>query len=152
MQQITGIIITLNEANNIESCIESLRQVCSEIIVVDSNSQDQTVALAEAAGARVFRQPYLGDGPQKNFGLQFASHDWVLCLDPDERVTPELRAQIEAARQHGFTGTGGYRFPRLSEYFGKFLRRGNAYPDHVLRLFARRRGGWRGDRGPRIRR
>lgn len=66
MQQITGIIITLNEANNIESCIDSLRQVCSEIIVVDSfNSQDQTVALAEAAGARVFRQPYLGDGPQK---------------------------------------------------------------------------------------
>ena len=94
MQQITGIIITLNEANNIESCIESLRQVCSEIIVVDSNSQDQTVALAEAAGARVFRQPYLGDGPQKNFGLQFASHDWVLSLDADERLTPELVVSV----------------------------------------------------------
>ena len=116
MQQITGIIITLNEANNIESCIESLRQVCSEIIVVDSNSQDQTVALAEAAGARVFRQPYLGDGPQKNFGLQFASHDWVLSLDADERLTPELVATI---RQLDLTTTPHDAFAmRRRNYIG----------------------------------
>jgi hypothetical protein len=70
----------------------------------------------------------------------------VLCLDADERVTPALRAAIEAARDAGFADAAGYRFARATEYFGAFLRHGNAYPDRVLRLFDRRRGGWRGDR------
>ena len=70
----------------------------------------------------------------------------MLCLDADERISPELRAAIEQARDGGFAGHAGYRFARLSEYFGKFLRHGNAYPDRVLRLFDRRRGGWRGKR------
>ena len=138
MQQITGIIITLNEANNIESCIDSLHQVCSEIIVVDSNSQDQTVALAEAAGARVFRQPYLGDGPQKNFGLQFASHDWVLSLDADERLTPELVATL---RQLELTTTPHDAFAmRRRNYIGsRWIKRCGWYPDYCTRLYNRQR-------------
>ncbi len=70
----------------------------------------------------------------------------MLCLDADERVTPALRASIEAARARGFADAAGYRFARATEYFGAFLRHGNAYPDRVLRLFDRRRGGFRGTR------
>jgi glycosyltransferase involved in cell wall biosynthesis len=114
--------------------------------VVDSGSTDDTRAIAEAAGARVMVRPFTGFRSQKQFAVDQARHDWVLCLDADERVSPELQASILAARDAGFADAAGYRFARLSEYFGKFLRRGNAYPDRVLRLFDRRRGGWRGDR------
>src|SRR5699024_11213848 len=75
-----------------------------------------------------------------------ASHAWVLCLDADERVTDGLRRSIEAARNSGLTDAAGYRFARLTDYFGGFLRHGNAYPDRVLRVCVRRRGGWRGER------
>jgi glycosyltransferase involved in cell wall biosynthesis len=115
-------------------------------VVVDSDSTDQTRAIAEAAGARVLVRPFDGFRSQKQFAVDQAAHDWVLCLDADERISPELKASILAAGNTGFAGAAGYRFARLSEYFGKFLRRGNAYPDRVLRLFDRRRGGWRGDR------
>lgn len=114
--------------------------------MVDSGSTDDTRAIAEAAGARVLVRPFDGFRSQKQFAVDQATHDWVLCLDADERVSPVLRASILAARDGGFADAAGYRFARLSEYFGKFLRRGNAYPDRVLRLFDRRRGGWRGNR------
>jgi hypothetical protein len=83
---------------------------------------------------------------QKDYAVAQAANDWVLCLDADERVTPALRAEIERERDGGFATCAGYRFPRLTEYFGAFLRHGNAYPDRVLRLFDRRRGGWRAGR------
>ncbi len=91
-------------------------------------------------------RPFDGFRSQKQFAVDQARHDWVLCLDADERVDPTLRASITAVRAGGFADAAGYRFARLSEYFGRFLRHGNAYPDRVLRLFDRRRGGWRGDR------
>ncbi len=119
---------------------------CDDIVVVDSYSNDATVAIAQAAGARVLQRPFDGFRSQKHYAVEQAAHDWVLCLDADERVSPELQAAIEAARTRGFEGAAGYRFARLSDYFGKFLRHGNAYPDRVLRLFDRRRGGWRGKR------
>ena len=114
--------------------------------MVDSGSTDATREIAEAAGARVLVRPFDGFRSQKQFAVDRATHDWVLCLDADERVSPELKAAILAERDRCFAGAAGYRFARLSEYFGRFLRRGNAYPDRVLRLFDRRRGGWRGTR------
>lgn len=114
--------------------------------MVDSGSTDGTRTIAEGLGARVLERPFDGFRSQKQFAVDQARYDWVLCLDADERVSPALREAIGVARQSGFAGHAGYRFPRLSEYFGRFLRRGNAYPDHVLRLFDRRQGGWRGDR------
>ena len=119
---------------------------CDEIVVVDSYSTDATVAIAEAAGARVLQRPFEGFRSQKQFAIEQARHDWVLCLDADERVSDALRQSIETARDAGFADAAGYRFARLSDYFGRFLRHGNAYPDRVLRLFDRRRGGWRGKR------
>ena len=114
--------------------------------MVDSHSTDATREIAAAMGARVLERTFEGFRSQKQFAVEQAAHDWVLCLDADERVGAELRASIEAERARGFAGAAGYRFARLSEYFGKFLRHGNAYPDRVLRLFDRRRGGWRGAR------
>jgi glycosyltransferase involved in cell wall biosynthesis len=114
--------------------------------VVDSHSSDATVEIAQRLGARVLQRPFEGFRSQKQFAVEQATHDWVLCLDADERISDELRAAIEAAQARGFADAAGYRFARLSEYFGRFLRHGNAYPDRVLRLFDRRRGGWRGSR------
>lgn len=114
--------------------------------MVDSHSTDATVAIAGAHGARVHLRRFEGFRSQKQFAVEQATHDWVLCLDADERVSPALRNAILAARDTGFNGAAGYRFARLSDYFGRFLRHGNAYPDRVLRLFDRRRGGWRGTR------
>lgn len=142
---LSACIITLNEANRIAACLASL-SFCDEIVVVDSGSTDGTRELATAAGARVIERTFEGYRAQKAFAVAQTSHDWVLCLDADERVTPALRESIEAARNDGFIDAAGYRFARATEYFGAFLRHGNAYPDRVLRLFDRRRGGWHGAR------
>lgn len=142
---ISACIIALNEADRIGACIASLA-FCDEIVVVDSGSVDGTREIASRAGARVIQHPFEGYRAQKDFAVKQARNDWVLCLDADERVTPQLRASIEAAREGGLSGAAGYRFARATEYFGRFLRHGNAYPDRVLRLFDRRRGGWHADR------
>ncbi len=142
--RISACIIAFNEVDRIGDCLASL-DFCDEIVVVDSGSTDDTRAICEAAGARVLVRPFDGFRSQKQFAVDQAAHDRVLCLDADERVSPALRAAILAERDRGFQAAG-YRFARLSEYFGRFLRRGNAYPDRVMRLFDRRRGGWRGDR------
>lgn len=142
---LSACIISLNEADRIADCLASLA-FCDEIVLVDSGSSDGTRDLAAARGARVIEHAFEGYRSQKAFAVAQARHDWVLCLDADERVTPPLRASIEAARDNGFADAAGYRFARATEYFGAFLRHGNAYPDRVLRLFDRRRGGWRGER------
>ena len=143
--RLSACIIAFNEADRIGDCLASLA-FCDEIVVVDSYSTDATVAIAEAAGARVLQRAFDGFRSQKAYCLEQASHDWVLCLDADERVDATLRMTIEAERDAGFTRATGYRFARCSEYFGRFLRHGTAYPDRVLRLFDRRHGGWRGER------
>ncbi len=138
---ISACIITLDEADRIEDCIRSLA-FCEEILIVDSGSKDGTVERAVALGAIVISHPFEGYRKQKDFAVQSAKNNWVLCLDADERVTSGLRAAIGGAD----FGAACYRCARAAEYFGAFLRHGNAYPDRVLRLFDRRRGGWRGDR------
>ncbi len=142
---LSACIITLNEADRIEACLDSLA-FCDDIVVVDSGSTDGTRERAAARGARVLQRAFDGYRAQKDFAVQSARHDWVLCLDADERVTPALRAAIEAARDGGFATAAAYRFARCTHYFGAPLRHGNAYPDRVLRLFDRRRAGWRGER------
>jgi glycosyltransferase involved in cell wall biosynthesis len=142
---ISACVITYNEADRLPDCLASLA-FCDEIVVVDSGSTDGTRELAQAAGARVLVRPFDGFRSQKQFAVEQASHDWILSLDADERIGDALRTSIEAARDRGFDAVAGYRFARLSEYFGRFLRHGNAYPDRKLRLFDRRRGGWRGER------
>ena len=145
MTPVSATVITFNEADRIGACLASLA-FCDEIVVVDSGSTDGTRGIAEAHGARVLLRPFDGFRRQKQFAVEQATHDWVLCLDADEWLDAELAASIAAARASGFEGAAGYRFARCSEYFGRYLRHGNAYPDRQLRLFDRRRGGWRGYR------
>jgi len=145
MAPLSATVIAFNEADRIGACLASLA-FCDEIVVVDSGSTDATRAIAEAAGARVVYRRFDGFRRQKQFAVEQATHDWVLCLDADEWLDAELAASIAAVRASGFEGAAGYRFARCSEYFGRFLRHGTAYPDRQLRLFDRRRGGWHGDR------
>lgn len=141
-QPLSVAIITLNAAAQLEACLQSAR-FADEIVVVDSGSTDGTQALAERFGARFIPQDWLGFGPQKQFAVEAAKHDWVLCLDADERITPELQAAIEASLA---TPTAvAFRFPRCNRFLGRYLKHGEGYPDWSLRLFDRRRARWSDD-------
>lgn len=138
---LSGCVIAMNEADRIADCLASL-DFCDEILVVDSHSTDDTREIAAAAGARVIERDWPGYGPQKEFAIRAAEHDWVLCVDADERIGPELRDEIVALRRAGFPEHAGWRFPRLSSYLGEWIRYGTWYPDRQLRLFDRRHGRW----------
>ena len=132
------IIIAKNEAGNMRDCIESVAWA-DEIVLVDSGSEDDTVNIARSMGVRVYvHADWPGFGPQKNRALSYATGDWVLSIDADERVTPELRKEIEMAMQDPMAE--GYYCPRLSQFIGKFIHHSGWYPDYVLRLFRRNAG------------
>ncbi len=136
------VIITLNAASQLEACLQSAA-FADEILVVDSGSTDGTIALAERHGARIIHQEWLGFGPQKQFAVEAAKHDWVLCLDADERVSPELRASLENALKAPCTAA--FRFARCNRFLGRYLKHGEGYPDWSLRLFDRRQARWSDD-------
>ena len=139
--KLSAVVITLDEQDRLGNCLRSL-EFCDEILVVDSHSRDRTRELAGEMGARVIERDWPGFGAQKRFAVSAASHDWVLCVDADERISPPLREEIEALRRSGFSGHAGWRFPRCSNYLGRWIRHGTWYPDRQLRLFDRRRGSW----------
>jgi len=134
MNNITGIIITLNEEKNIEACILSLQQICREIIVVDSESTDRTREIAAKLGAKVYVQPYLGDGFQKNAGLKYANNQWIFSLDADERLTTEL---VEAINNLDLDNTHywGYAMRRRNYIGSRWIRSCGWYPNYLVRLF-----------------
>ncbi|GED22643.1 glycosyltransferase family 2 protein [Halomonas halmophila] len=135
---ISANIITLDEADHIADCIASVRQVCDDVVVVDSGSQDATVAIAESLDARVVHQPYLGDGLQKNIALEHVRHDWVLSVDADERLTAEM---VEAIRRLDLADTphDGFAFRRRNMVGSRWVRVCGWYPDYCIRLYDRRR-------------
>ncbi len=142
--KLSVIIITKNEAHNISACIDSV-DFADEIIVVDSASTDTTTAIASAAGARVIEtSDWPGFGTQKNRALDSATCDWVLSLDADERVTPELAAEIRSIICQP-DAADGYRISRRSWYCGRFMRHGGWSPDYVTRLTKRRAGSFTND-------
>ena len=137
MPSISSITITKNGGAHIGECLDSLA-FCHERIVVDSGSTDGTVSIARAKGAKVSEHDWLGFGQQKNFALALASGDWILWLDADEAVTPELAAAIKSAVERG--DADGYQFSRLSWFCGRPMRHSGWHPDYVLRLFRRDKG------------
>ena len=139
---LSAVIITRNEASRIKACLESVA-FADEIVVVDSGSTDGTLEIALQYGARIVHQEWLGFGRQKQFAVSCAAHDWVLCLDADERVSDELRASIEAEMQKPLWGA--YRFPRRNRFMGRWLKHGEGYPDWSLRLFHRAHSRWSED-------
>jgi len=133
--RLSVIIITRNEAAHIVACLESVA-FADEFIVVDSGSTDNTVELARAMGAVVEQTAdWPGFGPQKNRALALAEGEWVLSIDADERVTPELAEEIQ--RVIAADGPDTYEMPRLSNFCGRFIRHSGWWPDYVLRLFRR---------------
>jgi glycosyltransferase involved in cell wall biosynthesis len=140
---LSACVIAKDEADRIGACLDSLA-FCDEILVVDSHSSDATREIAAARGARVIERDWPGHVAQKEFAIRAARHDWVLCVDADERISPELAPEIRRLREAGFPGPPGWRLPRLSWYLGRPIRHGTWYPDPQLRLFDRRRGRWAG--------
>jgi glycosyltransferase involved in cell wall biosynthesis len=139
---VTVIVITKNEA---EALADALRSVswADELIVVDAESVDDTVAIARRFTDHVHVRAWKGYVDQKNHAASLASHDWILSLDADERVTHELASEIRALLGAD-PPSRGYRIPRVSRYFGRWMRTTDMYPDYQLRLYDRRHAQWRG--------
>ena len=135
-------IITRNAGALLEDCLNSA-SFADEILVVDSGSTDATADVAARHGARVVQKDWLGFGPQKQFAVEIAAHDWVLCLDADERLSAELRhsiiAELRAPRG------AAYAMARCNRFLGRWLRHGEGYPDWSVRLFDRRQARWSAD-------
>jgi len=140
MASISAVIITLNEEANIRRSLESVRWA-DEIIVVDSGSTDRTVQICREHGCRVFEHEWAGDGPQKNYGIEQATGDWILILDADEEVTPELASEIRTAVESP-DAPDAFSMPRRNRFLGRWMRHGGWYPDRQARLFRRGRGRW----------
>jgi len=136
--KITAIVITRNEEGNIGDCLESIPFV-DEVIVIDSGSVDGTEEICRRdPRVRWFSESWKGFGPQKNSALDKAGNDWILSLDADERVTPELAEEIASLPPE--PGVDGYRIPRKSFFGKRWVRHGGWYPDHTIRLWRRRAG------------
>jgi glycosyltransferase involved in cell wall biosynthesis len=138
------VVITRDAADDIDACLRSAA-FAAEAVVVDSGSRDDTVERACACGARVVAHPFEGFGAQKRFAVGEAAHDWVLCLDADERVSPELAASIAALFRDGAPGAAAYAMARRNRFLGRWLAHGEGYPDWNVRLFDRRRARWTDD-------
>ena len=135
-QKLSVTIITKNEEAAIVACLESIAWA-DEIIVVDSGSTDKTIEICKAHGANVHSsREWPGFGPQKNLALSLASHDWVLSIDADERVSSNLRDEIQQVLSLNLQNTA-FRIPRSSSYCGQFMHHSGWFPDYVLRLFPR---------------
>ena len=135
-------IITLNAAGQLGPCLASVG-FADEVVVVDSGSTDGTRELAAGHGARVVEREWMGFGRQKQHAVASARNDWVLCLDADERVTPELERSIRAALAGG--RYKAWRLARRNRFLGRWLAHGEGYPDWTLRLFHRAHAGWSSD-------
>ncbi len=141
MVAISGLVITYNESGRIADCLEALHQVCEEIIVVDSFSEDNTVEICSAyPGVKVIRQAWLGYGQQKNFGAARATHDHILSVDADEVLSPELIRSIREIKQGELPPV--LWLNRLNNYYGEFYHHGLESPDHKPRLYNRVIARW----------
>ncbi len=140
--QISAVIITYNEQENIGRCIDSLRPVCDEIVVVDSFSRDHTKRICEAKGVRFIEHSFRSHIQQKNFAIRQAEFDYVLSLDADEYLSPELIESILEVKANW--NADAYQMKRLSMFGGKWITHGDWYPDRKIRLLDRRAGQWGG--------
>ncbi len=139
MIRLSVVLATYNEQANIKDCLESVRGWCDEIVIVDGGSVDKTVEIAKQYGAKV----KITDNPQifhinKQKAIDLAKGQWILQLDADERVTAELRREIDQVLPQ--KGINGYWIPRKNYFLGRFLTKGGQYPDYTLRLYRRGKG------------
>ena len=143
MNRLTVTIITLNEEKNLSRAMDSVRGVADEIVVVDSGSGDRTCALARERGARVFERAWTNYSDQKNFAANQASHEWILSLDADEELSPELQASVQRWKESAAAEVA-YGLQRRARYLGQWINHSGWYPDPKLRLYRRDRARWVG--------
>jgi glycosyltransferase involved in cell wall biosynthesis len=142
MPALSATIITHNESANIARVIGSL-SCADEIVVIDSNSTDDTREIAAGLGARVITNAFAGFAAQKNFASEQAQHDWVISLDADEDLDPQAQAALLKWKR-AEPSASGYRFARRAHYLGRWIKHSGWYPDFKLRLYDRRRCSWQG--------
>lgn len=143
-QQLSVVIITFNEARNIERCITSVLPVADEVLVLDSYSTDETTKIAARLGARVELHAFDGHIQQKNRAWRKASHEWVLSLDADEALDETLQESVSKLMNSEHIAHMGYTMNRLTNYCGHWVRHSGWYPDTKLRLFRKGKGSWGG--------
>src|SRR6056297_459443 len=141
-KKISAVVITYNEERNIRHCLESVKDIADEIVVVDSFSTDQTETICREMGAVFLKHAFEGHIEQKNYALSKASYDFVLSLDADEALSEQLRQSILSVMASW--ECEGYSFNRLTNYCGKWIRYCGWYPDVKIRLWDRRKGRWGG--------
>lgn len=142
--KISGAVITFNEEENLDRCLNSLKDVCDEIVIIDSFSTDNTQEIAVRYGGTFIQNEFSGFVEQKNFAMEACTHDWVLSLDADEELSDELKKSIQEVKKNG--NAEGYIISRLNNYCGKFIHHGAWYPDAKIRFWNRQKGRWQGDK------
>jgi glycosyltransferase involved in cell wall biosynthesis len=143
MMAISVAIITFNEEKNIARCLDSVKEIADEIVVVDSLSTDKTKNICLAYGVKWIEQPFLGYVEQKNFALAQTSNDWVLSLDADEALSETLQQEILLLKKSSSLADA-YEMPRLTNYIGKWIRHTDWYPDKKIRFFNKNKANWGG--------
>ncbi len=139
--KISGLVITLNEEKNISDCLTSLFLICDDVVVIDSYSSDETKKIAQKLGALVILQEFLGDGPQRSFGLGYCKNKWVLNLDADERLDDALIREIKILDLDN-SQFDSYEFKRKSIFHNKWIKGSGWYPNYVRRLFNKTKVGF----------
>lgn len=142
MIKLSAAIITLNEERNIGRCLASIADIADEIVVIDSGSIDGTKEICLKHGVKFIQNPFEGHIEQKNFATGNCSHEYILSLDADEALSPELKKSILALKENW--DKDGYYFNRLTTYCGKWIHHCGWYPDRKLRLFKKGKGKWAG--------
>lgn len=140
MIPLSVVVITFNEEKNLDRCLKSIQDIADEIVITDSFSTDKTLEIARKYNAKIIQQEFLGYGKQKNFATAAATHDWILSLDADEALMPELRKHIKQIKQN--PEFCAYEMPRLTSYCGQWIRHSGWYPDRQTRLYNRTKGSW----------
>ena len=134
MSKLSGLVITYNEEKHIAACLQSLFRVCDDVVVVDSKSTDRTVEIAREQGATVLVQDFLGDGPQRNFGLSHCHNDWVIYIDADERLDQDLVTELNTVPL-GEDGVEAYECRRKNFIQDRWIKVAGQYPDYICRVF-----------------
>ena len=140
MASLSAVVISKNEERNIRRCLESV-SFADELILIDSQSTDNTRAIAAEMGAKIYSPEWKGFGPAKQYGVERASHNWVLSVDADEVVSTELKVEILSVIKAD-NEFAGYYVPRCTNFNGRWIRHSGWYPDYVLRLFDKTKGGF----------
>lgn len=144
MELISAVVITQDEERNIQRCLESLRGVADEVVVVDSGSTDRTEQICHAAGARFVSHVWEGFSGQKNYANSLAQHPWILSIDADEALSDDLRSTLLLMKQTGLDVDSVYTMCRLNNYCGRWLHHGGWYPDEHVRLWRNDVARWDG--------